>query len=48
MHPYTFRREPRFLLDGDADLEAELRRFFAMGVDGVFTDHPDLAVAARS
>jgi glycerophosphoryl diester phosphodiesterase len=48
VHPYTFRREPRFLLDGDADLEAELRRFFAMGVDGVFTDHPDLAVAARS
>ena len=30
------------------DLEAELRRFYAMGVDGVFTDHPDLAVAARS
>jgi glycerophosphoryl diester phosphodiesterase len=48
VHPYTFRREPRFLLDGDADLETELRRFYAMGVDGVFTDHPDLAVAARS
>ena len=48
VHPYTFRRESRFLLDGDADLEAELRRFYAMGVDGVFTDHPDLAVAARS
>ena len=42
MHPYTFRREPRFLRDGDADLAAELRRFFAMGVDGVFTDHPDV------
>ena len=48
VHPYTFRREPRFLLDGDADFEAELRRFFSLGVDGVFTDHPDLAVAARA
>ena len=48
VHPYTFRREPHFLLDGDPDLETELRRFFALGVDGVFTDHPDLAVAARA
>ena len=47
VHPYTFRREPRFLLDGDADLEGELRRFYALGVDGVFTDHPDVAVAVR-
>ena len=31
VHPYTFRREPRFLLDGDADLEGELRRFYALG-----------------
>jgi glycerophosphoryl diester phosphodiesterase len=45
VHPYTFRREPQFLLDGFADLEAELERFLAWGVDGVFTDHPDLAVA---
>ena len=48
LHPYTFRREPRFLLDGDADFEAELRRFFSLGIDGLFTDHPDLAVAARA
>jgi len=47
VHPYTFQREPRFLLDGDADLESELRRYYAMGVDGVFTDHPDVAVTAR-
>ena len=41
LHPYTFRREPRFLLDGDADFEAELRRFFVAGGRRVFTDHPD-------
>jgi glycerophosphoryl diester phosphodiesterase len=27
---------------------AELRRFYALGLDGVFADHPDVAVAARS
>jgi len=48
VHAYTFRREPQFLLDGVPDLESELRSFFAMGVDGVFTDHPDVAVRARS
>jgi glycerophosphoryl diester phosphodiesterase len=29
------------------DLPAELRLFFRLGVDGVFTDHPGLAVAIR-
>ena len=48
VHPYTFRREEHFLLDGHRDLEAELRAVFALGVDGVFSDHPDLAVAARA
>jgi len=48
VHAYTFRREPQFVLDGVPDLESELRSFFAMGVDGVFTDHPDVAVRARS
>jgi glycerophosphoryl diester phosphodiesterase len=48
VHPYTFRREPQFLLDGCASIEAELERFLGWGVDGVFTDHPDLAVRARS
>jgi glycerophosphoryl diester phosphodiesterase len=48
VHPYTFRRESRFLSDGAPDLEAELRRFFDLGVDGVFTDHPDVAVAVRA
>ena len=48
VHPYTFRAEQQFLPDGVPDLEAELARSFALGVDGVFTDHPDRAVAARA
>jgi glycerophosphoryl diester phosphodiesterase len=30
------------------DFAAELRLFYRLGVDGVFTDHPDVAVAART
>ena len=30
------------------DLEAELRQFYALGVDGVFCDFPRIAAAARS
>jgi glycerophosphoryl diester phosphodiesterase len=33
---------------GVGDLPGELRQFFALGVDGVFTDNPDVAVAVRS
>jgi glycerophosphoryl diester phosphodiesterase len=56
VHPYTFRAENAFLpaelrsSDDPAefgDFATELRQFFDLGVDGVFTDHPDLAVAAR-
>ena len=56
VHPYTFRRENTFLpLElrsstdpaGIGDLEAEIQQFFALGVDGVFTDNPDIGVAAR-
>jgi len=47
VHPYTFRAEPRFLSGGAPDLESELRHYYALGVDGVFADHPDVAVAAR-
>jgi glycerophosphoryl diester phosphodiesterase len=56
VHPYTFRRENAFLpaelRAGDdpaapGDLLTELRQFFALGVDGVFSDFPDIAVAAR-
>jgi glycerophosphoryl diester phosphodiesterase len=45
VHLWTFRAERRFLPTG-LDLAAELDRFLATGVDGVFADHPDVAVAA--
>ncbi|MEJ7715575.1 MAG: glycerophosphodiester phosphodiesterase family protein [Thermoleophilaceae bacterium] len=53
VHPYTFRPENQFLpaeLRSSADPNAygnlfkELDMFFAAGVDGVFTDTPDIAV----
>jgi glycerophosphoryl diester phosphodiesterase len=57
VHPYTFRNENRFLpesLRSDAgpnahgDAVAELARFLRLGVDAVFTDHPDTAIFARA
>jgi glycerophosphoryl diester phosphodiesterase len=54
VHPWTFRAENAFLAlelrsSGDraaaGDLAAELRAFVALGVDGVFCDQPDVAVA---
>jgi glycerophosphoryl diester phosphodiesterase len=56
VHPYTFRVENQFLpasLRSSAvpadygDLFTELEAFWRAGVDGVFTDNPDVAVAAR-
>jgi glycerophosphoryl diester phosphodiesterase len=56
VHPYTFRRENQFLplelrssanANQPGDLKAEIRQFFALGVDGVFTDNADIGVAAR-
>jgi glycerophosphoryl diester phosphodiesterase len=56
VHPYTFRNENSFLplelRSGDdpaayGSALAEYRQFFALGVDGVFTDNADTAVAAR-
>ena len=46
VHPWTFRAESGFLPAG-LDLEGELRVFLAAGVDGFFTDQPDLGVRAR-
>jgi glycerophosphoryl diester phosphodiesterase len=47
VHPYTLRRDA--LPEGFADFEALLRFFIAeQGVDGFFTDHPDLAVSLRA
>jgi glycerophosphoryl diester phosphodiesterase len=54
--PYTFRNENRFLppsLRSSADPNeygdafSEYRKFFQLGIDGVFSDNPDTAVAAR-
>jgi glycerophosphoryl diester phosphodiesterase len=57
VHPYTFRRENRFLPPslrsgpdpaGIGDAIGELRRFLRLGVDALFTDFPDQAVFARA
>ncbi|ONG42079.1 glycerophosphodiester phosphodiesterase [Alkanindiges hydrocarboniclasticus] len=46
--PYTFRNEPRRLAsDYKGDPKAEYKKFYDLGVDGVFTDFVDTAVAAR-
>ena len=48
VHAYTFRNEDRYLAhDYAGDPEAEYRQFFQLGVDGVFSEFPDTAVAAR-
>ncbi|MDZ7892857.1 MAG: glycerophosphodiester phosphodiesterase [Rhodoferax sp.] len=48
VHAYTFRSEaPGLLSDYKGDPKAEYKRFYALGVDGLFSDFPDTAVAAR-
>ena len=56
LHPWTFRAENRFLprefrrgvVPGEhGDLGGEILRFLSAGIDGFFTDQPDLGVAAR-
>jgi glycerophosphoryl diester phosphodiesterase len=49
VHPWTFRNEPMHLAaDYGGDAVAEYLQFFRMGVDGVFSDFPDTAIAARA
>jgi len=49
VHPYTFRNERRRLaVDYRNDPAAEYLQFYRLGVDGVFSDFPDTAVAARA
>ena len=49
VHPYTFRPENEFLPEDFRDDPAgELALFYELGVDGVFADAPDVAVAART
>jgi glycerophosphoryl diester phosphodiesterase len=56
VHPWTFRAENHFLppanrAQGDAtqlgNLGAELTAYLATGIDGFFTDHPDLGRRIR-
>jgi glycerophosphoryl diester phosphodiesterase len=46
VHPWTFRAESAFLPAG-LDMEGELLEFLAVGIDGFFTDQPDVGVRAR-
>src|SRR5581483_8011154 len=56
VHPWTFRAENHFLPSplrsrgGEptelGDLVSELRAFLATGIDGFFTDHPDVGARA--
>ena len=48
VHPYTFRSEARRLAsDFKGDPKAEYKLFYELGVDGVFSNFPDQARAAR-
>jgi glycerophosphoryl diester phosphodiesterase len=48
VHTYTFRNEAATLAPQYAkDPVKEYQQFFALGVDGVFTDFPDTALKAR-
>jgi len=47
VHTWTFRNEPFFLAsDYAADPKKEYQQFYALGIDGVFSDFPDTAVSA--
>ncbi|HEY5975261.1 MAG TPA: glycerophosphodiester phosphodiesterase [Geobacteraceae bacterium] len=49
VHPYTFRNEQRRLAnDYLGDPHNEYLAFYRLGVDGVFSDFTDTAIAARS
>ncbi|AXK38769.1 glycerophosphodiester phosphodiesterase [Crenobacter cavernae] len=48
VHPFTFRNEASGLAaDYHGDARAEYRLFYSLGVDGVFSDFSDTAVAVR-
>ncbi|MDP9996153.1 glycerophosphoryl diester phosphodiesterase [Variovorax boronicumulans] len=49
VHPFTFRNESRRLAaDYNKDGKNEYAIYYKLGVDGVFTDFTDTAIAARS
>ena len=48
VHAFTFRNEAtRLASDFKGDAKAEYQLFYKLGVDGVFSDFPDTALAAR-
>lgn len=48
VHSWTFRSEPKRLTsDFKGEAGAEYKAFFALGLDGLFSDFPDQAVKAR-
>jgi glycerophosphoryl diester phosphodiesterase len=48
VHAYTFRTEPATLApEYHNDPTLEYRQFYALGIDGVFSDFPDVALSAR-
>lgn len=48
VHTWTFRSEPKRLASSfKGDPAAEYKAFFALGVDGLFSDFPDHAVKGR-
>ena len=49
VHAYTFRNEKRRLaFDYQGDPQAEYLQVFRLGIDGVFSDFADTAIAART
>lgn len=49
VHAWTFRDESRYLAsDYGGDPLKEYHQFYSLGVDGVFSEFPDTAVAARA
>jgi glycerophosphoryl diester phosphodiesterase len=43
VHVWTLRQEPNFLSPSyNGDFEAEFRQYRDLGVDGIFTDFPDV------
>lgn len=52
VHPYTFRAEANYLMAKDAkttfSFDEEMQALFKQGIDGVFSDYPDLALKSRA
>jgi glycerophosphoryl diester phosphodiesterase len=48
VHTWTFRNEPhRLAADYGGDPKKEYKLFYALGIDGLFSDFPDTALEAR-